>query len=97
MERRTIGEGPPPSNEQPDEPIPELLDEKILLTKNTIPSIIFRVNKDNLDKITTGIRKFTNFMFEKKFLIDREALVAASKVLYLVCLIKEGMNVFTFM
>lgn len=51
--------------------------------------IIFRENKDNLNKITIGIRKFTNFMLEKKFLIDREALIAASKVLYLVYLIRN--------
>lgn len=51
--------------------------------------IIFRENKDNLNKITIGIRKFTNFMLEKKFLIDREVLIAASKVLYLVYLIRN--------
>lgn len=54
--------------------------------------IIYRINKTNLEKITTGIRKFSNFMLEKKFLMDREALIAASKVLYLVYLIKHNEN-----
>ena len=52
--------------------------------------IIYRENKDNLEKITEGIRKFKNFMLEKKFLIDKEALVAASKVAYLVHLIRNS-------
>ena len=36
------------------------------------------------------MRKFTNFMLERKFLIDKEALIAASKVAYLVYLIKNN-------
>lgn len=51
--------------------------------------IIFRKNKDNLEKIIIGIRKLKNFMLEKKFLIDKEVLLAASKVIYLVYLIKN--------
>lgn len=52
--------------------------------------IIYRENKDNLNKITIGIRKFTNFMLERKFLIDKEVLTAASKVAYLVHMIKSN-------
>ena len=52
-------------------------------------NIIYRENVDELEKITTGIRKFRNYMLEKKFLIDKEVLVAASKVVYLVYLIKN--------
>ncbi len=52
--------------------------------------IIYRENKENLNKITVGMRKFTNFMLERKFLIDKEALIAASKVAYLVYLIKNN-------
>ncbi len=52
--------------------------------------IIYRENKENLNKITIGMRKFTNFMLERKFLIDKEALIAASKVAYLVYLIKNN-------
>lgn len=39
-----------------------------------------------------GMRKFTNFMLERKFLIDKEVLTAASKVAYLVYLIKNNKN-----
>ena len=52
--------------------------------------IIYRENKENLNKITIGMRKFTNFMLERKFLIDKEVLTAASKVAYLVHLIKSN-------
>lgn len=52
--------------------------------------IIYRENKENLNKITIGMRKFTNFMLERKFLIDKEALIVASKVAYLVYLIKNS-------
>lgn len=54
--------------------------------------IIYRENKENLNKITIGMRKFANFMLEKKFLIDKEVLTAASKVAYLVYLIKNNKN-----
>lgn len=52
--------------------------------------IIYRENKENLNKIIIGMRKFTNFMLERKFLIDKEVLTAASKVTYLVYLIKNN-------
>lgn len=52
--------------------------------------IIYRENKEKLNKITIGMRKFTNFMLERKFLIDKEVLTAASKVTYLVYLIKNN-------
>lgn len=52
--------------------------------------IIYRENKENLDKITIGMRKFTNFILEKKFLIDKEVLTAASKVVYLVHSIRNN-------
>ncbi len=52
--------------------------------------IIFRKDKDHLEKITIGIRKLRNFMLEKKFLIDKEVLLAASKTMYLVYLIKNN-------
>ena len=54
--------------------------------------IIYRENKENLNKITIGMRKFTNFMLERKFLIDKEVLTAASKVAYLVHVIKNNKN-----
>ena len=52
--------------------------------------IIFMKNKENLDKISKGMRKFANFRLEKKFLIDKEVLTAAAKVLYLVHLLKNN-------
>ena len=54
--------------------------------------IIYRENKENLNKITIGMRKFTNFMLERKFLIDKEVLTAASKVAYLAHVIKNNKN-----
>lgn len=54
--------------------------------------IIYRENKDNLKEITIGMKKLKNFMLEKKFLIDKEVLLAASKTLYLVKLIKNNKN-----
>lgn len=54
--------------------------------------IIYREDKNNFEKITTGIRKFSNFMLERKFLIDKEALIAASKVTYLISLIRGNKN-----
>ena len=52
--------------------------------------IIFLKNKDNLEKISIGMRKFSGFRIERKFLIDKEVLLAASKVYYLVYLIKNN-------
>lgn len=55
--------------------------------------IIFMKNKENLEKINIGMRKFANFRLEKKFLIDKEVLTAASKVYYLVHMIKSNKNI----
>ena len=55
--------------------------------------IIYRKNKNNLEKIIVGVRKFKNFMLEKNFLIDKEVLTAASKVLYLISLIKSNKKI----
>lgn len=52
--------------------------------------IIYRENKTNLEKINTGMRKFVNFMLERKFLIDKEVLTCASKVAYLISAIRDG-------
>lgn len=52
--------------------------------------IIYRENKSNLEKINIGMRKFVNFMLERKFLIDKEALTCASKVAYLISVIRDG-------
>ena len=54
--------------------------------------IIYRENKDNLKEITIGMKKLKNFMLEKKFLIDKEVLLAASKTLYLLKLIRNDKN-----
>lgn len=55
--------------------------------------IIYRKNKNNLEKIIVGVRKFKNFMLEKNFLIDKEVLTADSKVLYLISLIKSNKKI----
>lgn len=52
--------------------------------------IIFMQDKEKLEKISVGMRKIANFRLEKKFLIDKEVLVAASKIKYLVYLIKNN-------
>lgn len=52
--------------------------------------IIYRENKSNLEKINTGMRKFVNFMLERKFLMDKEVLTCASKVAYLINMIRDG-------
>lgn len=52
--------------------------------------IIFMQDKAKLEKITIGMRKIANFRLEKKFLIDKEVLLAASKLKYLVYLIKNN-------
>lgn len=56
--------------------------------KNFCKDIIL-LNKKHIGKINSGIRKLTGFITEKKFLIDIETLTAASKILYLVSLIKK--------
>ena len=52
--------------------------------------IIFMQDKSKLEKISIGMRKIANFRLEKKFLIDKEVLIAASKLKYLVYLIKSN-------
>ena len=52
--------------------------------------IIYREDKSNLQKINVGLRKFTNFMLERKFLIDQEVLTCASKVAYLVSILRSN-------
>ncbi len=54
--------------------------------------IIYRENKESFDKVVTGMRKFTNFMLERKFLIDKEVLTAASKVNYLIYCIRNNVG-----
>lgn len=58
-----------------------------------VKNIIFRENNDNLSKVETGIRKFSNYMLENKFLIDKEALTAAAKVYYLINCIKYDKHI----
>lgn len=53
-------------------------------------NIIFMNNKIHLEKINIGMKKLSSFRIEKKFLIDREVLIAASKVLYIIYLIKNN-------
>lgn len=53
-------------------------------------AIIYRENAIALKTINTGLMKIKNYIFERDFLIDNGALVAASKVLYLCYLIRSG-------
>lgn len=55
--------------------------------------IIFMKDKTKLEKISIGMGKIASFRLERKFLIDKEVLLAASKVLYLTALIKNNTNV----
>ena len=64
----------------------DVLEDIVDFTKN----IIYQKNKEHLNKIKTGISKFTNFMLERKFLIDVEILTAATKVNYLVHSIRNN-------
>lgn len=50
---------------------------------------IILLNKEHIDKINIGMKKMTGFIIENKFLIDIEVLTAASKVLYLIKLIRN--------
>lgn len=56
-------------------------------------NIIFMNNKEHLNKISIGMKKFSSFRIEKKFLIDREVLIAASKVIYLTYLIENNKSI----
>lgn len=55
--------------------------------------IIFMKDKTKLEKISICMGKIASFRLERKFLIDKEVLLAASKVLYLTALIKNNTNV----
>lgn len=50
---------------------------------------IILLNQENIEKINSGMKSLKNFILEKNFLIDIEVLAAASKVLYLISLIKS--------
>jgi len=52
--------------------------------------IIYRKNASNLEKIFIGMRKFMGFMLERKFLIDKEILICASKTKYLINVIRNN-------
>ncbi len=60
--------------------------------ENFAKNIIFMNDKDKLRKIDVGMRKISNYRLEKKFLIDKEVLLAASKVLYIIYLIRNNKN-----
>ncbi len=50
---------------------------------------IILLNREHIKKINSGIKSLKSFIMEKNFLIDIEVLTAASKVLYLISLIKS--------
>ena len=50
---------------------------------------IILLNQENIEKINSGMKSLKNFILEKNFLIDIEVLTAASKVLYLINLIRN--------
>jgi len=50
---------------------------------------IILLNRNHIEKINTGMRKLTGFIIDNKFLIDVEVLTAASKILYLINIIKK--------
>ena len=52
--------------------------------------IIYRKDASKLEKIVIGMRQIVGFMLEKKFLIDREVLTCASKVDYLIYVIRNN-------
>jgi len=52
-------------------------------------SIIFMKDKTKLEKINIGMKKMAGFRLERKFLIDKEVLLAACKTLYITYLIKN--------
>lgn len=54
---------------------------------------VILLRKEHIDKINIGMRKMSGFITEGKFLIDKEVLTAASKVLYLIKLIKKDEDV----
>jgi len=50
---------------------------------------IILLNQEHIEKINSGMKSLKNFILEKNFLIDIEVLTAASKVLYLINLIRN--------
>lgn len=54
---------------------------------------VILLRKEHIDKINIGMSKMSGFITEGKFLIDKEVLTAASKILYLIKLIKNDENV----
>lgn len=54
---------------------------------------VILLRKEHIDKINIGMSKMSGFITEGKFLIDKEVLTAASKVLYLIKLIKNNEKV----
>lgn len=61
--------------------------------ENFTKDIIFQKDKEHLKKVNSGISKIRNFILEKKFLIDIEALTAAAKVNYLVYCIRNNVEI----
>lgn len=55
-------------------------------------NIIFMEDKEKLQVINIGMKKLSNFRLERKFLIDKEVLTAASKVLYIIYLIRNDLD-----
>ena len=53
---------------------------------------IILLNQEHIEKINSGMKSLKNFILEKNFLIDIEVLNAASKVLYLINLIRNRKN-----
>lgn len=64
----------------------DVLDDIEAFTDN----IIYANNQEIFQELSTGARKFNNFMLERKFLMDKEVVLAASKVKYLLHLIRNG-------
>lgn len=61
--------------------------------ENFVKDIILMEDKAKLEKISIGMGKIASFRLERKFLIDKEVLLAASKVLYITSLIKNNKSV----
>lgn len=55
--------------------------------------IIFQENIEHLNILASGIRKFSNYMLDKKFKRDIEAVTTSSKVLYLISCIRNNKEI----
>lgn len=53
---------------------------------------IILLKQEHIEKINSGMKSLKNFILERKFLIDVEVLTVASKVLYLISLIRYEKN-----